>query len=413
MVEADGRLRFQFGEERLVLPRGLQPSLLRTRSGALLVQAQIPEKPLPSMRITYPSALEMRISRDDGLSWQRFPLQPAQNGLDIEGGAVQLHDGTILLLDTYVTPGAAPGEAEGQLYVSTNDLQTLEGPINVPFQLPGAKFDGSSDDGGRPHRAHRLHRRIVELPNGDLLATMYGWLQGDDAPCSYMPRMKKTRAMLVGSTDRGRHWKLVSTIAADSSVGTEGYGEPVLARVSQGPGAGKLICLMRTGRELREATSDDTGLTWTPAYPRVFGGLDVYRTELWVDMFRGLKGTHGKPLDENNPEDLRGAVVDPDLIQLRSGILVCAFGVRIPQKACWQNPHHPWNGNYLAFSQDGGKTWPNVIRMTSGVLTTHYMAIEETLTDGTLFVTYDLGGWSKGMKRDVFGRTVQVAVKER
>jgi hypothetical protein len=43
-------------------------------------------------------------------------------------------------------------------------------------------------------------------------------------------------------------------------------------------------------------------------------------------------------------------------IQLRRGILVCAFGVRITQKACWKNPHHPWNGNYLAFSQDGGRT---------------------------------------------------------
>jgi hypothetical protein len=48
--------------------------------------------------------------------------------------------------------------------------------------------------------------------------------------------------------------------------------------------------------------------------------------------------------------------------------------------------------------------------MTSGVLTTHYMAIEETPTDNTLFVTYDLGGWTKGMRRDVYGRTVQVTI---
>jgi len=36
------------------------------------------------------------------------------------------------------------------------------------------------------------------------------------------------------------------------------------------------------------------------------------------------------------------------------------------------------------------------------------MAIEETPTDGKLFVTYDLGGWSKGMRRDVVGRMVTV-----
>jgi hypothetical protein len=51
-----------------------------------------------------------------------------------------------------------------------------------------------------------------------------------------------------------------------------------------------------------------------------------------------------------------------------------------------------------------------VVRMTSGVLTTHYTAIEGTLADNRIFVAYDLGGWSKGMNRDVFGRFVEVAV---
>lgn len=42
------------------------------------------------------------------------------------------------------------------------------------------------------------------------------------------------------------------------------------------------------------------------------------------------------------------------------------------------------------------------------MLTTHYMAIEETPADNALFAAYDLGGWSKGMRRDVIGRTVKV-----
>jgi hypothetical protein len=168
---------------------------------------------------------------------------------------------------------------------------------------------------------------------------------------------------------------------------------------------------MRTGRELYKTQSDDDGVTWTPPRPHVFAGLDVYRTELWVDMLRDFPDFKGKPLDEDNPDELRGAVVDPDLIEMRNGLLVAAFGVRIPQKLCWRHPEHPWNGNYLAFSVDHGQTWSNVIRMTSGVLTTHYMAIEETPTDGALFVTYDLGGWSKGMRRDIYARTVQVTLK--
>jgi hypothetical protein len=49
-----------------------------------------------------------------------------------------------------------------------------------------------------------------------------------------------------------------------------------------------------------------------------------------------------------------------------------------------------------------------VVRITSGVLTTHYMAIEETPKENTLYLTYDLGGWSKGLRRDVIGRTLKV-----
>ena len=51
----------------------------------------------------------------------------------------------------------------------TDDWKTLDGPRDVLFDMPNAKFDGSSDDGGRPHSAQRAHRRILELPNGDLI----------------------------------------------------------------------------------------------------------------------------------------------------------------------------------------------------------------------------------------------------
>ena len=410
VIQADERLRVTFGEPHRVVARGLQPSMLCTRSGTLVVQAQVPEKPFPSKRISYPYALSTVVSRDGGATWLSIPLKPGDNGLNMEGGATQLRDGTIIALDTYMTPGTAPNLGVGQLYESKDDWRTLTGPTDASFQLPGIKFDGSTDDGGRPNAAQRLHRRIIELPNGDLMTTFYGWMMGDDTPCTYIPRMKKSRVMLAGSTDRGRHWRLISTIAVDAKAGTEGFGEPVLCRLSHGPDIGRLICLMRTGRELREAISDDQGVTWGPAVPRVFAGLDVYRTDLWIDQFRHRKDFKGKYLDENNPDELRGAVVDPDLIELRSGVLVAAFGVRVPQKLCWKYPEFPWNGNYLAFSLDHGQTWSHVIRITSGILTTHYMAIEETPLDDHLYMTYDLGGWSKGMNRDVFGRTVTVSL---
>jgi hypothetical protein len=412
MVEADGHLRLDFAEERLVLAGGLQPSMLVTKSGTIIVQAQLPEKPFPTERMHYPSALGTVVSRDNGQTWTRIPLKPGDNGLNMEGGIAQLRDGTILSLDTYMIPSRERAEqGVGQLYVSKDEWRTVEGPLDAFFDLPNTSFP-SKDDGGRPHEAQRLHRRILELPNGDLLTTFYGWMKGDNTPSTYESRMIKSRVMLARSSDRGRHWKFVSTVAVDPSVGTEGFGEPVIGRVSKGPRAGRLICFMRTGRELYEATSDDEGRTWTKARPRTFAGLDINRTELWVDMFRHVKGRKGF-LDEKNTDELPGAVVDPDLIELRSGLLVAAFGVRITQKGCWAEPRHPWNGNYLAFSHDHGETWSNVVRLTSGVLTTHYMAIEETPTDNRIFVTYDLGGWSKGMNRDIYGRFVDVTVKSK
>jgi hypothetical protein len=408
VILSDNTLHLTFGDERIILPRGLQPSLLCTRAGTLILQAQVPQKPFPAKRISYPSAMCTEVSRDGGATWTTIPLKLGDNGLNMEGGATQLRDGTILALDTYITPGDKPGVGMGQLYTSTDDWRTLHGPTDVTFDIPSAKFDGSTDDGGRPHRAMRAHRRILELPSGDLLTTIYGWLDGDHTPATYTPTMMKSRVLLVRSSDRGQHWKLISTVAVDPAVGTEGFGEAVLGRITRGPNPEALICFMRTGRNLYQATSEDEGATWSPPRELIFAGLDVNRTDLWNDRLRTFKDFHGKLLDENNLDEVRGSVVDPDLIELRSGLLVAAFGVRVPQKLCWQHPEFLWNGTYLAFSRDHGTTWGTVVRITSGVLTTHYMAIEETPVDNTLYVTYDLGGWSRGMRRDVIGRTLKI-----
>jgi hypothetical protein len=409
MVEADGRLRLSFGEEKVIVPKGLQPFLLVTKTGAIIVQAQLPEKPFPSPRMHYERAMGTFISRDDAKTWTNIPLKPGENGVNLEGGGIQLKDGTLIALDTYIVPGKKDGQGLGQLYTSRDDWQTLDGPVDVPFDLPGADFYASKDDGGHPHEAQRLHRRILEMPNGDLLATFYGWTKEDRTPSTYMASMMKTRVLLVRSTDKGKHWKQIATVAVGPDIGTEGLDEPVIARISKGPNAGRLLCFMRTGRELRESFSDDNGATWSPHQPRVFAGLDIYRTELWVDWLRNKTDSKGKPLDEGNSDELRGAVVDPDLIELRSGLLVAAFGIRVPQKACWKYPEHSWNGNYLAFSQDHGKTWPNVVRMTSGVMTTHYMAIEEMRTDNKVYVAYDLGAWGKS-PRNAVGRTLEITI---
>ena len=61
---ADPRVRLSFGEERLVIQGGLQPSMLITRDGSIVVQSQLPDKPFPGRRIAYHSALATVVSRD-------------------------------------------------------------------------------------------------------------------------------------------------------------------------------------------------------------------------------------------------------------------------------------------------------------------------------------------------------------
>jgi hypothetical protein len=409
VLVADPRVHLTFGEEQKIMEDGLQPSLVITKTGAMISQGQLPENALASKRISYHSALGTVISRDRGVTWTRLLPKPGENGLNLEGGAIQLRDGSLLALDTYVTPGATRGTGAGQLYTSKDDWQTLAGPIDITFNLPGVNFTGSSDDGGHPHEAVRLHRRIIELPNGDLLTTLYGWFEGDTEPSAYMATMKKTRVLLLRSTNRGRHWDLVSTVAVDPKVGTEGFDEAVLIRVSQGPNAGRLLCKMRTGREQREAFSDDEGKTWSNSTVRIYADRDVYNTAKWAEMFRGVKDKKGE-LIENNPNEMIGAVVDPDLIELGSGVLVTTFGVRIPPRACWPRAEHPWNGNYVAISLDHGATWSHVVQLTSGVLTTHYTAVEATLKANEVYLAYDLGDWRSGLGRSLNGRFMQIKV---
>lgn len=404
-LRADARVTVQAGEERLVMSGGLQPSMVCTAGGALVVQAQTTEKPHPAKRISYPSAIDTVVSRDGGRSWTLFPRTPGENGLNFEGGALTLRSGRVIALDTYITPVAAAGRGAGELYWSDDDWRTLQGPAEVSFHIPKVNYRGSSDDYGRVHEAVRLHRRILELPNGELLTTAYGWFHGDTTPAAYIATMKRTRVWLMRSADHGYSWQFVATIASDPKVGTEGFDEPALMRISQGPHAGRLICYMRTGEDLYGTQSDDEGRTWTKAKPVDFGTVFVHRTEDWAGMFRGVLDKEGHPIK------LTGAVVDPDLLELRSGVLVCTFGARLPGRACWPSASYAGNGNYLALSLDHGETWSHVLRLTSGVLTTHYTAVVELPRDNELFVAYDLGDWASGKGRSIYGRTLSLTVK--
>jgi hypothetical protein len=375
---------------RVMTEGGRQPFLFCSAQGTLLSQAQIggDKEPFRTKgKIVYPIRLGMAISRDGGITWAREIREKDHDDVNLEGGVLQLKDGTIYMLDSFVIPGAQPDQGVGEVWKSHDDFRTWEGPTTADIHLPGIKFTGSTDDYGRQHAAARLHRSILELPNGELLATMYAWFNGDTAPASYIPSMKKTRVVLLRSRDRGASWAYLSTVAVDGGVGTEGFGEPVLVRVSRGVHAGRLICQMRTGRDLYEAMSGDDGVTWSVPAAVSFPGINIRDVGKWKGLFADPTAPNAVPTD-----DMIGDFVDPDLIEMRDGTLVSAIGVRIPARKCFQNWHAPQNGDYLAFSCDGGDTWSHVVQFRSGAPTTHYMGIRE-IAPGALFVVYDDSIW--------------------
>jgi len=382
---ADPELTVEVDTARFVMP-GVQPFLYDAGEGVLLVQSQLNTRPRGNRRRInhYAWQLENHVSRDSGATWQELTVRGDEDPFMMEGGSTQLDDGRVLMLDTYITPASEPDTGEGDLWISRDGWRTLEDPISIRFDIPNVNFDASSDDGGHPHRAIRLHRSLIQLPNGDLLTTAYGWLHGDAIPCPYQTTMMKARTLLLRSRDVGRSWQMISTVAA-GDVGTEGFVEPTLCRLSQGRHAGRLLCLMRTGVALYCASSDDNGVTWSAAAP--------LRLPVAMD---------GHQEDDNDPD----AWVDPELIEMANGLLVCAVGLRTPGKGCFGDPSRPANGNYLAFSRDGGDTWSHLLQLTSGVMTTHYMGVRETAPN-QLYVTYDLGKWGEP-ECCIMGCTVRV-----
>lgn len=206
--KASGDLHLHIGPERIILTDGLQPFGFQTGSGAIVVQAQASFPPgyeRPEKN-AFPGLHATIVSRDKDECWQRWHPAP-ENGLGptVEGAVAALRDGTILLLEWIADAPHESGMFKGKLCESRDDFQTVQGPIACAIDLPQAKTD--FDDVGHSYSGVTFHRTLLELPNGDLLATIYCWFHGDDTSCPYQPNMNKTRVVVLRSSDRGCSWQ--------------------------------------------------------------------------------------------------------------------------------------------------------------------------------------------------------------
>ena len=313
-------------------PAGGGTTLMRLANGAIVNQYQEPS--------TGPYAL---LSTDGGKSWARAAWPGDSHCLGV------LSDGTALAMG-YVKNirKTAPGTFLYHRWISRDHWKTWEGPLDTTVSIPkGTK--GIADDLKTIFEGPLFWRSLLELPDGRLIATMYGYFEGDQVPISGFKRVEgfnKYRTLLVESRDRGASWSLVTTIAYDPQVGQEGYCEPALARLPDG----ELVCIMRTGYThdpMYVTHSRDGGRTWTKP------------------VSTGLTG------------------VDARLLVLADGLLACAYGVK------------EYDGNRrerrLMFSRDGGRSWFSNTVVYAGYGGSYPDAVE--VEPGKLLYVYDADGF--------------------
>ena len=138
-LQTDRRIRLSYGEERLVLDDGLQPSMLCTREGTLIVQAQISKKALPRKRIFYPYELATTISHDGGDTW-KIAAPSNANEVNLEGSVHQLKDGTIMVLDTYVVARRQARHRRGAALSFQGRLRDAARPYRHQLQYSGCRL---------------------------------------------------------------------------------------------------------------------------------------------------------------------------------------------------------------------------------------------------------------------------------
>jgi hypothetical protein len=189
-------------------------------------------------------------SADNGLTWAEPRVIVDTVYDDRDPMLVQLSTGDLLLSWFQIDWTVQPWECPAVLVARSTDGGATWGP---PVKV-GSTMLQETEDRWHHFRAGHIvtHGQLLELPNGDLLAPVYGVFPGDEWHS----------ASVVRSTDGGLTWPAENEVLLGRKAGQE-YLEPVLTLL---PG-GQVTALLRTDEEAQLARSDDNGLTWTDPEP--------------------------------------------------------------------------------------------------------------------------------------------------
>ena len=227
-----------------------------------------------------------------------------------------------------------PGIYHIKIWRSDDNLRTILQEY-ATFYIPDGPKRKRHDD---EFYGIGVYRSIIELPDNSWIMTMYGnFAQDELIPQDNDAKLETKfmmRTFIVKSTDQGRTWHYLSSVAIPrlgEPIG-EGFVEPTMILLDDG----RLLCIMRTGHHfpLYSSWSSDNGATWTSP---VYTGFD-----------RGIA---------------------PCLINLHNGRVALSWGRRyaegwsqITSEGDQFHFKYPGKGyTCIALSDDGGQSWYNQI----------------------------------------------------
>ncbi|GAB3904066.1 sialidase family protein [Mucilaginibacter boryungensis] len=298
-------------EEHIIYTDGyrhLHPAdLIRLKNGDILIMAREATE-----HFANDGDVIMLRSKDGGKTWGEKQTIIGTKDLDErEGCGIQLKDGTIVVgvfyNDHYIPDGTYNWNGKVKLpeldrprlgtefISSTDNGKTWSKPTFL--NIKGMPFSGVEGPTDAP----------IEMPGGSIIMGVIGYgINGNS---------HNVGSVLLKSTDKGKTWKYVSTIAGDPDGKFGGLVEPGIVRTK----TGRIIAGLRTHADenaIMMTYSDDNGKTWVPAFK--------------TDMI-------GHPVD---------------LIQLSDGRIMASYGVREGV-----GRHVEPGGIRACFSSDNGKTW--------------------------------------------------------
>ena len=243
------------------------PSIKVTVESAVLITADAQASSASNVLKLADGSMTVRgyRSTDGGRTWSKPSLPVARAFSDqwrqILGCVLQ--DGTYLGIGM-MTEIPKLEQHILKVYTSRGHLGSIRGPTDAVLRIP--QGTGGYVESGEFGSGTYVDHGLIELRNGTLIGTCYGWWWGDETYSlleKYVPELGlyKYRSWVIVSYDRGKSWEVLGTPGYWPELGTEGMCEPGLVELADG----ELLMLFRNGKGSQscfQSRSVDGGKTW-------------------------------------------------------------------------------------------------------------------------------------------------------